>query len=117
MSQTHCNRRRFLATAGSLIAAGSVQISRAGDGPAVNAPRATDGDDQHEPSWDQQLSISVGPERADLVGTNEKVLQAAVDYVTRFGGGTVKVLPGTYTLRNAVHLSSGVRFREAVATR
>ncbi|MBD3673665.1 MAG: right-handed parallel beta-helix repeat-containing protein, partial [Planctomycetaceae bacterium] len=32
-----------------------------------------------------------------------------VDYVKRMGGGTVKVLPGTYTLRNSVHLPSNIR--------
>ena len=29
--------------------------------------------------------------------------------MSRRGGGTVKILPGVYTLRNAVHLASGVR--------
>lgn len=43
------------------------------------------------------------------MGDNEKVIQAAVDWVARLGGGTVKVLPGTYKLRNAVHLASKVR--------
>ena len=37
------------------------------------------------------------------------MLQAAVDYVSRFGGGTVQVLPGTYTLRNSVYLRTGIR--------
>ena len=62
-----------------------------------------------EPDWEKRLSISVGPKKADLVGTNEKVLQAAVDYMARMGGGTVRVLPGEYLLRNAVHLRSNVR--------
>src|SRR5439155_23596868 len=39
----------------------------------------------------------------------EKVIQAGVDYVARFGGGTVKILPGTYKLRNSVFLQSKVR--------
>src|SRR5262249_16421786 len=56
-----------------------------------------------------RLTITVGPKEADLVGTSERVLQAAVDYVARLGGGTVRVLPGTYKLRNAVYLRSGVR--------
>ncbi|MBL9124906.1 MAG: right-handed parallel beta-helix repeat-containing protein [Planctomycetaceae bacterium] len=71
-------------------------------------PRATAGD-RREPDWEERLSLSVGPEQADLVGTNEKVLQAAVDSVARHGGGTVRVLPGTYRLRNAVYLASHVR--------
>jgi hypothetical protein len=36
-------------------------------------------------------------------------LQAAVDYVTRLGGGTVHILAGTYRLRNAVYLQSKLR--------
>ena len=32
-----------------------------------------------------------------------------MDYVTRLGGGTVKILPGTYRLRNSVFLASKVR--------
>jgi hypothetical protein len=51
----------------------------------------------------------VGPQKADLVGTNEKVIQAAVDWVARFGGGTVKILPGVYRFRNAVYLQNQVR--------
>jgi len=39
----------------------------------------------------------------------EKAIQAAVDTVARLGGGTVKISPGTYRMRNTVWLSSGVR--------
>ncbi len=72
-------------------------------------PRATMGDSVVEPAWEQRLTITVGPANADIVGTSEKAIQAAVDYVGRFGGGTVKILPGTYRLRNAVYLQSKVR--------
>jgi len=74
-----------------------------------SAPRATLGDSVVEPEWEQRLTITVGPAQADLVGTSEKAIQAAVDYVARLGGGTVKILPGTYRLRNAVYLQSKVR--------
>jgi hypothetical protein len=77
--------------------------------PTVAAPRATAGDSAVEPPWSERLTVTVGPENANLVGTNDRVLQAAVDYVSRLGGGTVKVLPGTYRLRNAVYLQSKVR--------
>ena len=43
------------------------------------------------------------------MGSNEKVIQAAVDSVARWGGGTVKILPGTYRFRNAVYLQNNVR--------
>lgn len=70
--------------------------------------RATSGD-RAEPRWEERLSVTVGPEKADLVGSDDRALQAAVDYVTRLGGGTVRVLPGTYRLRNSIFLRSHVR--------
>jgi hypothetical protein len=51
----------------------------------------------------------VGPRAADLIGSTEKAVQAAVDYIARWGGGTVRILPGTYRFRNAVYLQSNVR--------
>jgi Right handed beta helix region len=104
------NRRRFLCSSiGCLAASGLHSIALSGDPPRVVNPRATSGDDRHEPDWRRRLTVSVGPKDADLVGQDDRVLQAAVDYVTRFGGGTVRLLPGTYTLRNAVYLQSGIR--------
>ncbi|TVP98081.1 MAG: hypothetical protein EA381_13260 [Planctomycetaceae bacterium] len=97
---------------GGLTANGRVWGDEAARGlgmPTPSDPRATDGDDRFEPKWDERLTISVGVDRGDLVGRDDKVLQAAVDYVAGRGGGTVKVLPGTYTLRNAVFLRSGIR--------
>ncbi len=106
------SRRRLLA--GSLAAAGAallrpVVAANAEERPAVTYPRATSGDDAVEPDWKERVTITVGPKDADLVGATERVLQAAVDYVARLGGGTVKILPGTYKLRNAVYLATGVR--------
>ena len=108
MSGPALNRRAFLGTASALAAAAGLS-GRAAERPAVTNPRATSGDSAHEPNWAERLTVTVGPKDADLVGTSEKVLQAAVDYVVRFGGGTVKILPGTYELRNAVYLPSGIR--------
>lgn len=79
--------------------------------PPVTNPRATSGDDRHEPDWNEKLTVTVGPEKADVIGSNDRALQAAVDYVARLGGGTVQILPGTYRLRNAIHLSSNLRIR------
>lgn len=93
----------------TFLAAGAGAAALAADGrPRVTNPRATSGDGV-EPNWLERLTITVGPAKADLSGTTDRVLQAAVDYAARAGGGTVKILPGTYTLRNAVYLSSGIR--------
>ncbi len=100
----HPGRRTFLrATA---TAAAAVRFAYAKDAPP--GVRATSGDSV-EPDWNQRLTITVGPQKADLTGSDEKALQAAVDYVTRFGGGTVHILPGLYKLRNAVYLTNNVR--------
>ena len=55
------------------------------------------------------LTVTVGPPGADFVGFTHRPLQAAVDYVSSFGGGTVEAKPGTYRMGNAVHLRSNVR--------
>lgn len=54
------------------------------------------------------LTLTVGQAEGDLRGNDDKVLQAGVEYLNRLGGGTLQVLPGTYHLRNAVHLRPGV---------
>ncbi|MGE0760388.1 MAG: right-handed parallel beta-helix repeat-containing protein, partial [Pirellulaceae bacterium] len=74
-------------------------------------PRATDGDSAFEPDWQERLALKVGPRGGDLTGNDDRVLQAALDYVARLGGGTVQLLPGTYTLRAAVSIPSHVRLR------
>ncbi len=109
MSVQHGNRRLFLsATAGVL--AGSAASSTFGDDlPRVRNPRATDGDERFEPNWDERLTVTVGQDKADLVGSGDRVIQAAIDYVARIGSGTVKILPGVYTLRNSVFLPSRIR--------
>src|SRR5262249_6925631 len=104
------HRRNFLGTtAGSLTATTWAAGKGAEDRPRVTEPRATSGDSAIEPKWEERLTITVGPKKADLVGNSGRVLQAAVDYVARLGGGTVRVLPGTYLLRNSVFLRTGVR--------
>lgn len=104
------DRREFLHAMGGLVGGGVVLSGRVrGDErPAPATPRATSGD-AVEPNLKERLTVTVGPEKADLVGTDHKILQAAVDYVARLGGGTVHILPGTYRLRNAVYLQSRVR--------
>ncbi len=110
MSSSRLSRRGFL-VAGGTFASGLLysNVLRADRRPPVTIPRATSGDTVHEPKWDERLTLTVGPKKADLIGSNEKVIQAAVDYVARFGGGTVKILPGTYRMRNAVYMQSNVR--------
>lgn len=48
--------------------------------------------------------ISVGQEQADFVGSDNRVIQAAVEYVAALGGGSVEIGPGTYTMHDSLHL-------------
>ena len=64
------------------------------------------GDEQ--PNWEERLTVTVGPKDADIVGADQRAIQAAIDYVARLGGGNVRIHAGTYRLRNAVYLQAGV---------
>ena len=77
--------------------------------PPVKRPRSTDGDERFEPDWDNKFTLTVGNQDADINGNSDRALQAAVDYVKRMGGGTVKIMPGKFTLRNSVILPSRIR--------
>ena len=94
------NRRRFVGLASSLMAGVSLQNGTYGQDPArVNRPRATDGDERFEPNWEKRLTLTVGQKKGDLIGNTDKVVQAAIDYMARMGGGTVHILPGKYVFR------------------
>ncbi len=104
-------RRQFLRTAGCLaFGVLGARFAWAGETPRNTNPRAISGDPV-EPDWRQRLTITVGPGKSDFVGTTDRVIQAAIDYVARLGGGTVRILPGTYRLRNSVFLQPHVRIQ------
>lgn len=87
MSGDRATRRRFLAAPAAVAAGGRYA----------------------QADWASRPIITVGPAKADIVGTGEKAIQAAVDYAAQQGGGTVQILPGMYRCRNAVFLRSGIR--------
>jgi polygalacturonase len=55
--------------------------------------------------------IRVGQRDADIVGSDNRALQAAVDYVGSLGGGTVEIGEGVYLMRDSLHLRSHVTVR------
>lgn len=55
--------------------------------------------------------VTVGKANADLTGDNNRVLQAAVDYVANLGGGIVEIGAGEYTMYDSLHLRSNVTVR------
>ena len=83
-------------------------IAAAADRPPVSRPRQTSGDKAVQPAWEELLTVTVGNADADLVGHDQRVIQAAVDHVARLGGGIVRLKAGTWRLRNAVYLQTGV---------
>jgi hypothetical protein len=121
-NQSSLDRRTFLGAAAAVAAiAGTLShgaepepaspkppAPNTDERPPVRDPRATSGDLRHEPQWAEHFTLTVGNDKGDLCGKDEKVIQAAVDSVARLGGGTVKLLPGTWRFRNAVYLPSKV---------
>ena len=61
-----------------------------------------------EPTMSKGVSVTVGQKDGDIVGSDNRALQAAVDYVAGLGGGTVNIGSGTYIMRDSLHLRSNV---------
>ncbi len=57
--------------------------------------------------------ITVGQREADIVGNDNRALQAAVDYMAGLGGGVVEIGEGEYLMRDSLHLRSNVVVRGA----
>lgn len=57
------------------------------------------------------VRITVGRHDADIIGSDHRALQSAVDYVGHLGGGVVEVGPGDYRMRDSLHLRSRVTVR------
>ncbi len=55
--------------------------------------------------------VTVGREGADVLGGDNRALQAAVDYIAGLGGGVVEIGPGEYAMRDSLHLRSFVTVR------
>jgi hypothetical protein len=57
------------------------------------------------------MTLTVGPADADVIGTDNRAIQQAIDCVAAAGGGTVIIKAGTYVLSNSVRLASHVTLR------
>ena len=55
------------------------------------------------------LVVTVGLAGADIVGRTNREIQAAVDRVATQGVGEVRILAGTYDMKDSLHLRSGVK--------
>lgn len=54
------------------------------------------------------VEVRVGIDDGDIRGNDNRALQAAVDYADKVGGGTVRIGPGQYQMRNALILRDNV---------
>jgi hypothetical protein len=59
----------------------------------------------------ERPTITVGRAGTDLIGTDNRALQGAVDYIAGLGGGTVEIGEGEYLMRDSLHLRSDVTVR------
>jgi hypothetical protein len=53
--------------------------------------------------------VTAGTAGADFCGADNRLIQAAIDAAGQNGGGTVRLLPGTYLLQDSIHLRDNVR--------
>lgn len=56
-----------------------------------------------------KIIITVGHSSGDLIGGTNQVIQAAIDYASFLGGGTVRLAEGVFRIESTVHLRSGVK--------
>jgi hypothetical protein len=64
----------------------------------------------------QTFVLTVGQAEGDLQGKDDKVIQAGIEYLHRLGGGTLHLLPGTYTMHNALYLRPSIILQGAGET-
>ncbi|MBX9579228.1 MAG: right-handed parallel beta-helix repeat-containing protein [Gemmataceae bacterium] len=102
--------RNFTPVIGLLLAAGVAPLAAA---PDDFAPKPEDRQlpKRMHAAMKQRPRVTVGQGGTDIVGSDNRALQAAVDYLAALGGGTVEVGPGTYTMRDSLHLRPHVTVR------
>lgn len=96
------NTRILILALTNFVACGDVFADQAGRKHAENELHAR-----------PAVRVTVGLRDADIVGNDNRALQAAVDYVGNLGGGVVEIGPGEYLMRDSLHLRSRVTVRGA----
>jgi hypothetical protein len=56
----------------------------------------------------RQLILTVGQNKGDLQGKDDKIIQAGIEYLHRLGGGILQIYPGTYDMNNALYLRPNI---------
>ena len=104
-------RRMYPQLAGLLLIAGIPPIASAADDDFAPPPEERQLPTRMHSAMKQGPRVTVGQSGADIVGSDHRALQAAVDYVAALGGGTVEIGPGTYEMRDSLHLRPHVTVR------
>lgn len=95
-----------------VVVLGLVAIVVGSSGAALNDRDEQSRTSTNRPMRDRQFPVlTVGQTEGDLKGNDDKVIQAGIDYLHRFGGGTLHILPGVYHLKNAIHLRPHITLR------
>jgi hypothetical protein len=86
-------------------------LTNAGDIPCIS------GDNNSLANAKYLYKVTVGQNGyVDFQGATDKAIQSAIDYISKYGGGTVQILPGTYRLSNAIYLKSHIQLIGSGAT-
>jgi parallel beta-helix repeat protein len=57
------------------------------------------------------LTLTVGQTEGDMIGKDDKIIQAGIEYLNRLGGGTLRILPGVYNIKNAIYLHPNITIK------
>jgi parallel beta-helix repeat protein len=57
------------------------------------------------------LTLTVGQTEGDMIGKDDKIIQAGVEYLNRLGGGTLRILPGIYNMKNSIYLHPNITIK------
>jgi len=57
------------------------------------------------------LTLTVGQTEGELTGTDDKIIQAGIEFLNRLGGGTLHILPGVYNIKNAIYLRPNITIK------
>lgn len=98
--------------AAALAAGGLSSLAQAGEDFSPKPQEQQLPDAMHS-AMKELPSITVGLRDADLIGSDNRALQAAVDYIAGLGGGIVEIAQGQYTMYDSLHLRSNVTVRGA----
>jgi hypothetical protein len=92
----------WLVIPGTVLSIIAAEVSEA---PPTQLPEA-----MHAP-MKELPRVKVGVREGNMVGSENSVLQAAVDYVAGLGGGVVEIGPGEFLMHDSLHLRAHVTVR------